>query len=352
MDVPSAPIYVKDTPTERNIQEEIDSTTITFTLPLLEKKYILTIGKKDTFIVLTAEDQLRIEPVYYRIKLDYNDFMSLGKTFLLCDDLKEVENSLKSYIEKALKGEKDYEIKLIKKSEKELELKMIVSLAEKKYPFSLCLEAAEKDKDKLIKDLRKIVDFFLNKYGDQSLLAELNKNVKIGKNINYNYMNNWRWKEGTLYDLDKNKLIATRNDEGKYKWCSVIGDKILPKNSISEWKIKIVNYDGGIHDLLIGVTPANINQFYDNINTSWTFGCCCSKLFLKNNTHSNYKSSETVKLKINDIIGVKMNTSKGELSFTVNGVDYGCATNKIPKDLDIVPIVMLFYKGNSIELLP
>ena len=45
-----------------------------------------------------------------------------------------------------------------------------------------------------------------------------------------------------------------------------------------------------------------------------------------------------------------MDTSKGILSFSVNGNDYGIACNNITND-NLYPIVMICDKGESIELI-
>ena len=45
-----------------------------------------------------------------------------------------------------------------------------------------------------------------------------------------------------------------------------------------------------------------------------------------------------------------MDTTKGELSFAVNGVNLGVAYDGIPLDKPLVPCVLLYHKGDSIEL--
>ena len=45
-----------------------------------------------------------------------------------------------------------------------------------------------------------------------------------------------------------------------------------------------------------------------------------------------------------------MNNINGELSFCVNEENYGVAC-KIPLDIDLSPVVIIYDQGNSIELL-
>ena len=51
-----------------------------------------------------------------------------------------------------------------------------------------------------------------------------------------------------------------------------------------------------------------------------------------------------------DSVGVVMDTAKGDLSFVVNGVNYGVAFERIPLDKPLVPCVLLLFKGDSVEL--
>ena len=45
-----------------------------------------------------------------------------------------------------------------------------------------------------------------------------------------------------------------------------------------------------------------------------------------------------------------MDTAKGELSFVVNRVNLGVAYEGIPLDKPLVPCVILYYGGDSVEL--
>ena len=46
-----------------------------------------------------------------------------------------------------------------------------------------------------------------------------------------------------------------------------------------------------------------------------------------------------------------MDMAKGELSFALNGVNYGVAYEGIPLDRPLAPCVMIRYDGDSVELI-
>ena len=52
-----------------------------------------------------------------------------------------------------------------------------------------------------------------------------------------------------------------------------------------------------------------------------------------------------------DSVGVVVDTTKGELSFALNRVNLGVAYEGIPLDKPLVPCVILYRKGDSVELL-
>ena len=51
-----------------------------------------------------------------------------------------------------------------------------------------------------------------------------------------------------------------------------------------------------------------------------------------------------------DVVGVVMDTTKGELSFALNGVNYGVAFEGIPLGKPLVPCVLIGHEDDSVEL--
>ena len=148
----------------------------------------------------------------------------------------------------------------------------------------------------------------------------------------------FKWKPGFNYKLSEDYLIATKISGGSSYNCNILGDIILPKNEINNWKIKLKNYYIKGWDILIGVGPSNLNQNEENLyNKTWTFICGYSKLSLQSGSPRDYNGN-IGKIKEGDIIEVIMNTMNGELSFSVNDINYGSAC-KIPMNIDLSPFI-------------
>ena len=61
--------------------------------------------------------------------------------------------------------------------------------------------------------------------------------------------------------MTNNGLLATKNKGGDNWNCVIIGDKEIPKNKISKWKIQIkTDVYNGYSDLHIGIGPNKFNK--------------------------------------------------------------------------------------------
>ena len=90
------------------------------------------------------------------------------------------------------------------------------------------------------------------------------------------------------------------------------------------------------------------NDFY---NKCWSFICgeSSSKLKILKNEEK-YNSSPNNRLNNGDIVEVIIDREYGNLSFAINGVNYGIACKEIPKEDILYPVVNLFDIDQSIEL--
>ena len=124
---------------------------------------------------------------------------------------------------------------------------------------------------------------------------------------------------------------------------------------MTSWSIKILKSKKNNGNWIdIGVAPSDINQNEDNNykKCGWYFGCCSSTLYSgppHNYSWKEYglRKEDDEYVHTGDIVGVVMDTTKGELSFVVNGVNLGVAFEGIPLDKPLVPCAVLCYKENS-----
>ena len=149
-----------------------------------------------------------------------------------------------------------------------------------------------------------------------------------------------------VYNIDENGVNIIKNHEG-YDGV-LFGNKEIPKNKITKWKIKIkgeVRYN--YNDIFIGIGDIN-SKTYDSC---WSIYSACSniRLYLKEKT-LNYNNHEE-KLKKDDVIEVIVDRISNKLSFTVNDVNFGVACENLPKEEALFPTLYLYQNNHSVELL-
>ena len=183
---------------------------------------------------------------------------------------------------------------------------------------------------------------------------ELNEFLKTIKIFGEIIFNNWfKFKPGKNYSLSKNGFIATKTNGGDSWNCTIIGDKEIPKNKISKWKIRINNFKlkSNTWNILIGIGPDNPNNEIRFYQKCWTFICGMSMLSIKSGDESNYNNIKKEELKAGDIIEVIVDRKAGTLSFSINDSYYGIGYSKIPKDDILYPIVMINDENQIVELI-
>ena len=149
----------------------------------------------------------------------------------------------------------------------------------------------------IIKLNKEKVDEYKNyKLDFESKIDDLIESIKNYGNIFENKGNifNFIFKEGTNYVVTNDGKIATRNEERGFD-CTIIGNREIPKNKISKWKLKI-NSDFN-NAFIIGIGPENINKEKDFFQKCWSFDCSNCELILKSQSYSDYNDNNKFKLK-------------------------------------------------------
>ena len=180
----------------------------------------------------------------------------------------------------------------------------------------------------------------------------LNKIKQFGDISDKVFKFKFKFNPGQNYSISNNGLTATKNN-GNGNWnCTIIGDREIPKNIKSEWKIKITNFKiiGNAWNVLIGIGPNNPNNQMNFYTSCWTFICGQNYMCLKGKSVQ-INNHENKSLKMGDIIKVIVDRKLGNLSFEINGENYGIACSNIPKDDILYPIVMITDQGQIVEIL-
>ena len=114
------------------------------------------------------------------------------------------------------------------------------------------------------------------------------------------------------------------------------------------WKINILETYNGT--LMVGVAPKDFD-----INSStytkngWYFYAFCSVLY--SGAPQNYKNQKTHHKKVEKEIKVVLNMRIKTLKFIVDGEDKGESYSRIPTDKPLVPVVFLYHKNDSVEII-
>ena len=174
-------------------------------------------------------------------------------------------------------------------------------------------------------------------------LTVLSENIKkFGKIFNEeNDKFIFKFKPGNNYNISDNGLIATKSAKGGWN-CVIIGDKEIPKEKISKWKIKINKnkfYRDNI-DIFIGIGPKLFKN--DLYNECWSiFNENKNKVQIQMKAKSSNYNNHKEELKEGDIIEVIVDRKLGNLSFAINNINYGIACSSIPKEDELYP--QLYY---------
>ncbi len=179
-----------------------------------------------------------------------------------------------------------------------------------------------------------------------------------------NFRENCVWKE-CPEEVDYHFSYSVDSKDRRRAWfsdmfesCTIIGTVPLPLNTVISWSIKIRRTNNGKSRFIyVGVAPTDIDQGKRmNWNKSgWYFDCCSSKL-CSGEPHDYFnkiygpRKGDGEYLKEGDSIGLVMDTTKGELSFVLNGINLGVAFEGIPLDEPLVPCVLLGSEDDSIIL--
>ena len=158
----------------------------------------------------------------------------------------------------------------------------------------------------------------------------------------------FKFRPGNNYNVNNNGLIATKNNGGNNWNCTIFGDREVPKNKISKWKIRIKTDTKQNWDILIGIGPNNPNNESNFHKKCWSFISSSSKLLLRSESSIDY-NNHSGRLKKDDIVEVIVDRQLGNLSFAINGSNYGIGCSEIPKEDELYPTVSIYDQNIIVE---
>ena len=202
------------------------------------------------------------------------------------------------------------------------------------------------------KELKKSNEKLLKLYDElKNNIDKMDKKINSLQNEDSSGTFKFRFREGKNYEIYDHGRIATKTSGGDNWNCTIIGDEEIPKNKLSKWKIKINNFEikNNTWNILIGIGPLNFNNYEPFYEKCWSFICGQSKLSIKSGSTKDY-NKHSGKLKKGDIIEVIVDRKTGNLSFSVNDINYGITGISIPNEASLYPVVMINDTNQTIEI--
>ena len=187
------------------------------------------------------------------------------------------------------------------------------------------------------------MDFEINPKNEE--INNFIENIKNFGNINNikKSMFKFQWENHQDCEIsNNNKKLRKIKNQG---WnTNIKGNKILCKNTVNIFKIKVNEINSDKSGLAFGIAKSSSNfstSLYDN---DWNIRC--------DNTQCNskFKSFKRDQINKGDIMTFIVDLVNGTLSVKKNEIILG-TINDIPKNEDLVPCVCNYYLGNEVEII-
>jgi len=155
---------------------------------------------------------------------------------------------------------------------------------------------------------------------------------------------------GSNYILSNNNRRATKTSASCQNESIILGS-IRVSSGIHLWFVKILKTKNT--NPMIGVVPHDVNRNQTEIynKCGWYFSCYSNQLY--SGPPFNYEGfvyNSIEKVSDGHIVTVKLDMIKRNISFIINGTDYGIAYNNIPTNKELSLCVILFYPDDIVEL--
>ena len=309
-----------------------------------EKKYIIELSKNSNNGILTIKDLNSLDS-YYKLEITLNDIQNKNQMFLIYKSLEEFINSLEGFIANKNISIKDNNYNLI------LEIFVFNFMNGNKEKVSFELNKVENtNKDEIIKSLCLKVNTLEEKYNKlnekyttleknyEKIMTFIEPMIKEAEDLK-NSKFKFQWENHENCQLSNNNKILRKIKNTGWN-TNVKGNRILSKNEINIFKIRVNEINSDKSGLAFGITRASSNFSY---NDNWNMSC-------SNTSYHAFKSFKGESINKGDIITFIADLKSGSLEIKKNNDVLG-KLHDIPKNEDLVPSVCNYYIGNEIEII-
>ena len=156
------------------------------------------------------------------------------------------------------------------------------------------------------------------------------------------------WSTGPNYYVGpESGRVATTTVNGFYT--TILGESCLEPNAVNDWSVRVINTFGS--DLYIGLAPNTINRAekHNEYKPGWYIYCNSGKVY---SCGKKFSYGDGGIIRAGSTVSVHVDTKKGEVSFSVDEKRFGTAFTGLPLNTPLVPVVLAYNKGDSVEILP
>ncbi len=168
------------------------------------------------------------------------------------------------------------------------------------------------------------------------------------------YFNNFKFRQCPIDIEDNRKYLISGEKEniitkiGKNNYAGTICEFELDKTKNHKWKIKILKSQH--NQIMVGVATNDFDIHSSNHHTcGWYLNCYNSTLY--SGPPHNFNGQRTNVGKVEKEILIEMNMKKRSLKFIVHNQDKGDQITDIPIDKPLFPVVLLYNKNSSVEII-
>ena len=315
-----------------------------------EKIYKIELSQNINNVLFTINDTNKIEE-YYNLEIPFEDIQKKNITFKIYTTIEELIDSIeKMILNKNISLKKKY-------NGLELDLFVFNVMNGNKEKVSFELNKKENtNKDEIIKLLSFKVNILEEKYNKlnkkyemlekkyEKIMAFIGPMIEAEEEDTKKGIFKFQWENHDNCELsNNNKKLKKIKNEG---WnTNVKGNKILRKNEMNIFKIRVNNLKSDKSGLCFGLAKASFNFSSSPYSEEWNISC-------KSPQYNNEKFDSFKEEEINqgDIITFIVDLNNGSLTIKKNDITLGTLYN-IPKNEDLVPCVCNYYVGNEIEII-